>query len=154
MEREKQMFGKQMFAGPGRDNETQRRILTNRLCQVPPCLHTQFILQLYMLIVPFLKQVLYPYSLGSQGEDQSFFLSFLGLDCFQLEITYMPRRHLGWQIFLSCTVYPVSSAKRNKRSKRFCILGSGKYHIISTEYFKGFWLLFFEYSAKRKSVKK
>ena len=29
MEMKKQMFGKQMFAGPSRDNRTQREILTN-----------------------------------------------------------------------------------------------------------------------------
>ena len=32
MEMEKQMFGKQMFAGSCTDNGTQREILTNRLC--------------------------------------------------------------------------------------------------------------------------
>ena len=30
------MFGKQMFAGPCRDNGTQRGVLTNGLCEVPP----------------------------------------------------------------------------------------------------------------------
>ena len=33
---EKQMFGKQMFVGPSRDNGTQNGIL--RLCKVPPFL--------------------------------------------------------------------------------------------------------------------
>ena len=32
MEMEKQMFGKQMYAGPGRDSGRQRGIVTNRLC--------------------------------------------------------------------------------------------------------------------------
>lgn len=35
-----QMVGKQVFAGPCRNSETQIGILTNRLCQVSPCLHT------------------------------------------------------------------------------------------------------------------
>ena len=38
MEKEKQIFGKQMFAGTGRHNGTQKGILANRLSQVPPCL--------------------------------------------------------------------------------------------------------------------
>lgn len=28
-EKEKQMFGKHVFAGPGRDSETQRKVLTD-----------------------------------------------------------------------------------------------------------------------------
>ena len=31
VKKEKQVFGKQMFAGPGKDNGTQREILTNRI---------------------------------------------------------------------------------------------------------------------------
>ena len=37
MEKEKQMFGKQMFAGTGKDSGTQRGILT---LLAPPCLQT------------------------------------------------------------------------------------------------------------------
>ena len=39
MEMEKQMFGKQMFAEPGKDNGTQREILTN-FARFLPIYHT------------------------------------------------------------------------------------------------------------------
>ena len=55
MKMEKQMFGKQMFAGSCRDNGMQRRILTNRLGQFLPCLYTWFFLQLSLVMAPFLN---------------------------------------------------------------------------------------------------
>ena len=79
-----------MFAGSGRDNGTQRNF--NRLCQIPPCLHTQFIQQL-SIIAPILEQVLYLHFLGSQGESQSIFLSLLGLDCFQLQMFLLSKKY-------------------------------------------------------------
>ena len=78
MERERQMFGKQVFAGPCKANGTQRGILTNRLWQVPPCLHTQFILQFSVGMAPFMEQDLIHILLGSFRESQS----LLGLDHF------------------------------------------------------------------------
>lgn len=48
----------------------------------------------------FLEQILYPYSLGNQVECQSFFLSLLCLDCFQLKIISM-LRYFGVANFIS-----------------------------------------------------
>ena len=58
-----------------------------------------------MVIAPFLEQVLYLHSLGSQGEGQNFFLGVLGLGYFQFEITTCQRDILGWQILLPYTGY-------------------------------------------------
>ena len=51
MEMEKQMLGKQMFAAPYRNNETQRGILTNRLCYVPSSLPQLVHIILYLSLV-------------------------------------------------------------------------------------------------------
>ena len=74
-------------------------ILTNRLCEVPSCLHSQFILQLSVVMAPFL--VLYLRSLGNQEEDQSFFPSLLDFDCFQLEIICIPKGYFWGGKFCS-----------------------------------------------------
>ena len=45
-----------------------------------------------MVIAPFLQQVLL---LDTWGEDQSFFLLLLSLDCLQFEIIQVPKEHFG-----------------------------------------------------------
>ena len=115
-----------MFAGPCRDNGTQRGIITDFAgSSLSP--HLAHTIVLYG-DVPFLEQVSHlpgwpknssrfsipssgktqtdfstnpiP-SLGCEGGSQSFFLSLLGLDCFQLKIICMPKISiLGWKILL------------------------------------------------------
>ena len=46
-------------------------------------------------MAPFLEQVLCLQSFRLLGEGHRFFLSLLGLDCFQLEIIRMPKRYFG-----------------------------------------------------------
>lgn len=52
----------------------------------------------------FLDQVLYLHSLGRWGEGEHFFLDLLDLDCLQLEIIHMTKRHFGVENFASLTV--------------------------------------------------
>lgn len=56
MELEKQMFDKQLFAGPCRDSGTQRHKQTSLGSS---CLHTQFLLEFSMLTALLLEQILY-----------------------------------------------------------------------------------------------
>ena len=93
MNMDKQMFDKQIFAGTCRVSGTQREIF-NRLFQVPAFLHTRVLLQLPMVVTPFLQQVLYLQSFRKLGGR----LDFLGLSCFvcyQYEIIHIPKRHFG-----------------------------------------------------------
>ena len=64
MELEKQMFGKQMFAGLCRDNGTQWGVLINKTVQGSYRL-TSLILYLSLVTAPFLEQILCLLSLGS-----------------------------------------------------------------------------------------
>ena len=89
-EMEKQMFGKQVFARPYRDNGARRRILTNRPCQVPPCYTLSFYHSyLWWYLFPWIRSSIY--ILQAVLEGHSFFLNHLGLDCSQLKMIYMPK---------------------------------------------------------------
>ena len=79
MEMQKQRFGKSVFAWPVRDKETQKEILINRLCSVPPCLHTCFILSLSMVTAPLLEQVLQLHTFRHSSRWSKFLSEFWGL---------------------------------------------------------------------------
>ena len=59
-----QMFGKQIFAMPWRDNGTVRT-LVSRPCRVPPTIPSPHSLWVSLVIVLSLDQALYPNSVGS-----------------------------------------------------------------------------------------
>ena len=48
-----------------------------------------------MIVASFLEYVLYLHSFRQLGESQNFFLGVLGLDCCQLKILLLPKRHFG-----------------------------------------------------------
>ena len=54
-----------------------------------------------MVIALFLEQILYLNSFRELGEDISFFLSVLGLDCFQHKIISVPKWHIWKQFVLN-----------------------------------------------------
>lgn len=78
-------------------------ILTNILCQVPPCLphrvHT-----IVTQDVNFLLRTCPINSFRHLEEDQRFFLNLLSLYCFQLKILCIPERHIQVDHFCSPVV--------------------------------------------------
>ena len=65
--------------------------------------------------------------LGSQGECQSFFLTVLGLDFFQLKIIHMPKRHSGVMFHSStlCIAVPSSLELKTGDIHDFSFQGAG-----------------------------
>ena len=87
-------FGKWMFAMCWGDSGTHR-VLTSRLCCVPPCLphSAHIILHLFMVIAAFFVQVLCLNTFRQlEGRTEVHPESF-GL-CFHLEIIHMPEWHI------------------------------------------------------------
>ena len=63
MEMEKHVFGKQMFAGPGRDNGIQSGL--RDLGPVSPNTPSPYSLEIYLMIVLLWEQQSYPKTLGN-----------------------------------------------------------------------------------------
>ena len=99
MEMEKQMFGKQKFAGPERDNGTQGGILMDFARFLPVYTPSSYCNYLWQQLPSWNESSVY-ILLGRQRECQSFFLTFLGLDCFQLKIIHRSKRHFGGASFV------------------------------------------------------
>ena len=90
MKIEKQIFGKQMWAEPCKDDEWDP-VASDLLRPCPPVFFADVSGNRYIpetdLRSKFLGAIM--------GTVKIFFLSLLGLDCFQLEIICTLRRHFG-----------------------------------------------------------
>ena len=90
---EKQMFGKQMFAGSCRDNGTQSGSdLQTHISSMTP---SPYSLLIPLVTVLFQKQVLYLSYFRQLRGGSKFLPESLSLDCFQLEIICMHKARFG-----------------------------------------------------------
>lgn len=97
----KAMFDKQRFAGQTTGQEDTEWTVISRPCSVSLTILCAYSLQRFLLIALitlFQEEVLYLNFFRQLGRWSRFFLSFLGFDCFQLEI--ITSRYFGRQILL------------------------------------------------------
>ena len=73
----------------------------NRLCSSLSTHLVHIILQLSMMIAPYLEQVLYLNSFRQLGRRSVFVLECLILGCFQFKIVHMPKQHTLGQFVLN-----------------------------------------------------